>query len=193
MPRVEIVLARHGETEWSRDKLHTSHTDLPLTDVGRQEALALARRLEGRDFALVLTSPLRRARETCELAGLADRAVIDDDLREFEYGEFEGVSTKDIRAMRPWWDLWRDGCPGGETADEVGARADRVIRRALAAEGDVALFAHGHYLRVFGARWIGLPGAGGARLRLATAALCVLGFERSHRTLTTWNDIGHLS
>ena len=102
MPRVEIVLARHGETEWSRDKLHTSHTDLPLTDVGRQEALALASRLEGRDFALVLTSPLRRARETCELAGLADRAVIDDDLREFEYGEFEGVSTKDIRAMRPW-------------------------------------------------------------------------------------------
>jgi broad specificity phosphatase PhoE len=193
VPRVEIVLARHGETAWSRDRLHTSNTDLPLTDAGRQEAVALARRLKGREFALVLSSPLRRARETCELAGLADEAEVDGDLREFDYGEFEGISTAEIRSKRPGWELWRDGCPGGETAADVGDRADRVIERALSTDGDVALFAHGHFLRVLGARWIGLPGAHGANLLLATAALCVLGFEREHRALSSWNDIGHLS
>jgi broad specificity phosphatase PhoE len=176
VPRVEIVLARHGETAWSRDRLHTSHTDLPLTDAGRQEAVALARRLK-----------------TCELVGLADEAEVDGDLREFDYGEFEGISTAEIRSKRPGWELWRDGCPGGETAADVGDRADRVIERALSTDGDVALFAHGHFLRVLGARWIGLPGAHGANLLLATAALCVLGFEREHRALSSWNDIGHLS
>ena len=189
---MEIVLARHGETEWSRDRLHTSHTDLPLTDVGRREAEALGARLAGRPFALVLCSPLRRARETLELAGLDGAAEIDDDLREFDYGEYEGISTADIRAGRPGWDLWRDGCPGGETADQVGARADRVLARAAAAASDVAVFAHGHYLRVLGARWIGMPASGGGHLILATAALCALGFEREHRALAAWNDVSHL-
>lgn len=189
---MQIFLARHGETEWSRDLKHTSFTDLELTDVGRQEAETLGRRLRGREFALVLTSPMTRARMTAAASGLAEVAEVDEDLMEFQYGEYEGISTAEIRETRPGWDVWRDGCPGGETAADVGVRADRVIERAVAADGDVALFAHGHFLRVLGARWIGLPATAGGNLLLSTAALSVLGFERERHALAHWNDIGHL-
>jgi probable phosphoglycerate mutase len=180
---VRIVLVRHGQTEWSASGKHTSTTDLPLTAEGRRAAAALS--LRGRDLALVLTSPRRRARETCELAGL--HGEIDDDLAEFDYGEYEGLTTKEIRAERPGWSLWTDGAPGGESAGQVGARVDRVIARALAANGDVALFAHGHVLRVLGARWLGLPASSGALFALDTASVCELGFERETRVMWKWN------
>ena len=152
----EIVLVRHGETEWAKLGRHTGRTDIPLTDDGRAQAELAGRRLAGRDFALVLTSPLGRAFDTCRLAGLAGVAERDDDLLEWDYGEYEGRRTVDIRVDRPGWTLWDDGVPGGETASEVAARVDRVIDRAVAADGDVALFAHGHVLRVLGARWLGI-------------------------------------
>ena len=157
---------------------HTGRTDIPLTDEGRRAAELLRPRLAERDFALVLTSPLARARETCSVAGLAEQAQVDEDLREYDYGAYEGITTKEIRERRPGWYLWRDGCPDGEMPEQVGARADRVIERALDAGGDVALFAHGHVLRVLGARWLELPAAAAGRLALGTAALCDLGFER---------------
>jgi probable phosphoglycerate mutase len=182
---VRIVLVRHGQTEWSASGRHTSTTDLPLTEEGRRAARALARSLAGRDFALVLTSPRRRARETCELAGLM--CEVDEDLAELDYGEYEGLTTKEIRAGRPGWSLWTDGAPGGETAEQVGARADRVIARALAAGGDVALFAHGHVLRVLAARWIELEARFGARFALDTASVSELGFERETRVVWKWN------
>jgi probable phosphoglycerate mutase len=189
MPRTgpSVFLVRHGETEWSASGKHTSRTDVELTEEGVRAARALGERLAGRDFALVLTSPMHRARQTCELVGLADRAEVDDDLREFQYGEYEGLTTPEIRERRPDWDLWRDGCPGGETAPQVGARADRVLERAVAASGDVAMFAHGHLLRVVGARWLGEPPESGALLGLDTAALCELGFERERRVIWLWN------
>jgi broad specificity phosphatase PhoE len=187
-----VLLARHGETEWSASGRHTSRTDVPLTEAGRRDAVRLGERLAGRDFALVLTSPRRRSRETCALAGLAPGAVVDDDLVEWDYGEYEGLTTPGIRETRPGWSVWSDSTPGGETADEVGARADRVIARALAAGGDVALFAHGHLLRVLGARWIGLPPAGGGHLALSTGAVCELGFERERRAIWAWNETSHL-
>ena len=176
-----IVLIRHGETEWSRDKKHTSRTDVPLTDTGR----AAARRLKGRTFALTLTSPRARARETAELAGL--QAEIDDDLVEWDYGEYEGRTTAEIREERPGWELWRDGCPGGEPIEKVAERADRVIERVLAVDGDVAIVAHGHLLRILGARWLELPPQWGGALALDTAARCELGFERERRVIVTWN------
>ena len=182
---MRIVLVRHGQTEWSRSGKHTSRTDLPLTDEGREAAERLD--LRERDFALVLTSPLRRARETCELAGL--QGEVDADLCEFDYGDYEGLTTKEIRETRPWWSLWRDGAPGGETAAQVGARVDRVIARCLWADGDAALFAHGHVLRVLGARWLGLPPERGASLGLDTAAVCELGFERETRVVWKWNVV----
>ncbi len=183
-----IVLVRHGETEWSAQGLHTSATDLPLTDEGRRQAERIGTRLAGRDCALVLVSPLRRARETCELAGLAERAEVVEDLREFGYGDYEGRRTLERRDEPPGWDLWFDGAPGGEAAEEVGQRADRVIERALATDGDVAVFAHGHLLRVLGARWIGLDARYGGNLALKTGSISELGFERERRAIWLWND-----
>jgi broad specificity phosphatase PhoE len=187
-----IVLVRHGATEWSASGQHTSRTDVPLTDEGRAGAAKLRERLAGFDFALVLTSPMSRARQTAELAGLGHVAQIDEDLHEFDYGDYEGRTTAEIREERPGWDVWRDDSPGGETPDQVGVRADRVIERALAAGGDVALFAHGHLLRVLGARWIEDPAVKGGNLGLSTGAVCELGFERERRAIWLWNDTTHL-
>jgi broad specificity phosphatase PhoE len=189
MPRAghSVFLVRHGETEWSASGKHTSRTDVELTEEGERAARALGERLAGQQFELVLTSPMRRARETCELAGLGDRAEVDVDLKEFDYGDYEGLTTPDIREEQPGWYLWTDGAPGGETASQVGARADRVIERAIAANGDVAIFAHGHLLRVLGARWIELGPECGGLLALDTAAVCELGFERERRVLWLWN------
>jgi broad specificity phosphatase PhoE len=187
----KLVLARHGETEWSATGKHTSVTDVPLLESGRRDAERLGERLAGREFALVLTSPRARARDTAALAGLGATARIDDDLAEFAYGSYEGRTTPEIREERPGWSVWSDGSPGGENADEVGARADRVIARALAAGGDVALFAHGHLLRVLAARWIGLPAAYGGHLALSTGSLSELGFERERRVIWVWNDVAH--
>ena len=187
-----LVLVRHGETEWSRDKRHTGNTDVPLTAAGREQALLAGRSLVGREFALVLSSPLQRARETAELTGLGARVEVVDDLREWDYGAIEGRTTEEVREERPGWEIWSDGPPGGETVDALGARADAVIARALDADGDVIAFAHGHLLRVLGARWIGQPAAFGGSLALGTAAVCELGFERERRVLWLWNGTGHL-
>ncbi len=186
-----VLLVRHGETEWSRSGQHTGRTDLPLLDEGRPGAEALGRRLGGRSFALVLASPMARAQETARLAGLAESAVTDDDLRELGYGDYEGLTTAEIRVDRPGWDLWTDGAPGGEPLAEAAARADRVIARAEAAGGDVALFAHGHILRILSARWLGLPPETAGSLALSTAALCDLGYERERRVIWLWNDTSH--
>ena len=187
-----IVLVRHGQTEWSASGQHTGVTDIPLTDAGRRNAERLRDRLAGYRFQLVLTSPLQRARETARLAGLGDAAQLEPDLREFDYGEYEGRTTPEIREERPGWSVWRDGAPGGEMPEDVGVRADRVIARALEAGGDVALFAHGHLLRVLGARWIELPAAYGGHLALGTASLCEVGYERERRAIWLWNDTGHI-
>jgi broad specificity phosphatase PhoE len=190
---VEVLLIRHGETEWSRSGRHTGRTDVPLTDLGRQQAELLGRRLRGRSFALVLTSPLGRARETCRLAGLGEGALLRDELREWDYGDYEGITTPEIRSGRPGWFLWRDGCPGGETAAEVGTRADRVVAELRAAGGDCAVFAHGHVLRVLAARWLGLPPEEGRLLGLSTATLSILGYERDTPVLWLWNEASHLA
>ncbi len=153
----ELLVARHGETEWSANGRHTGRTDLPLTQAGRRRAQGLAALLAGQSFALVLTSPLQRAVETCELAGLGGQGQVRGDLREWDYGAYEGLTTPQILERRPDWNLWRDGCPEGEQADDVGTRADRVIAEARAVEGAVIAFGHGHMLRVLGARWVGLP------------------------------------
>ncbi|MBV9604163.1 MAG: histidine phosphatase family protein [Solirubrobacterales bacterium] len=184
------MLVRHGETEWSRSGQHTSRTDLPLVEEGRARAQALAPMLEGWNFSLVLTSPLRRARETCELAGFGDRAEICEDLREWDYGDYEGLTTPQIREERPGWSLWQDGCPGGEQPEEVGARADRVLDRLRSGsdEGDALAFAHGHIFRVVAARWIELPASGGARLTLKAGAMCALDYERDTQVIALWNQ-----
>jgi broad specificity phosphatase PhoE len=182
---MRIVLIRHGETEWSASGKHTSTTDIPLTHRGREKAVELKNRLAGREFALVLASPRRRAVDTAALAGFEPE--VDENLVEVDYGDYEGLTTPEIRETRPGWSLWADGSPGGETVAQAGARVDRVIERALAADGDVALFAHGHILRVLGARWVGLPAEHGANLLLDTAAVCELGFERETRVLAHWN------
>jgi broad specificity phosphatase PhoE len=182
---LSLWLLRHAETEWSRSGRHTGRTDVPLTEDGRERARALRERLADREFALVLSSPLSRARETAELAGLAPQ--LRDDLLEFDYGSYEGITTAAIREQRPGWYLWRDGSPGGETADDVGVRVDRVIDEALVAAGDVALFAHGHVLRALAARWVGQPASFGGSLELATGAVSVLGFEREVRVIASWN------
>jgi probable phosphoglycerate mutase len=184
---VQVVLVRHGETEWSATGRHTSRTDLPLTEEGRRRARALGPQLADWEFALVLSSPLRRARETCELSGFGEVAEICDDLREWDYGEYEGLTTPEIREERPDWNLWRDGCPGGEMPDEVAARADRVLERLRGSAGDGLAFAHGHILRVLTARWLGMPVAEGARFALQAGALGVLGFERETEVLERWN------
>ncbi len=183
----ELVLVRHGETDWSASGRHTSRTDLPLTERGPGRALALVEELAGRRFSLVLSSPLRRARETAQLAGFAEVATICEALHEWDYGEYEGLTTPEIRTQRPEWSLWRDGCPAGESPGQVGARADQVLERARDAPGDVLLFAHGHILRVIAARWIELPVAAGARFALAAGAMSRLGFERETHVVAEWN------
>ena len=182
---MRIALIRHGATAWSESGQHTSTTDVPLTDAGREAARALGARLAGREFALVLTSPRARARDTAVLAGI--EAEVEPDLVEVGYGEYEGRTTPEIRVERPGWTLWRDGSPGGETLAQAGERVDRVIARALAADGDVALFAHGHILRVLAARWLELPPERGASFALHTATLSELGFERETRVIVRWN------
>ena len=183
-----VVLVRHGETEWSRAGRHTSRTDVPLTDGGRREAAGLAAPLAARAFGLVLTSPMARARDTCALAGSAAVAQVDDDLREWDYGDFEGRTTAEIRVAEPGWSLWSDGAPGGETPAAVAARADRVIARIRAAGGEVLVFAHAHLLRVLAARWVGLTASDGARLALAPARISVLGYERETAVIERWNS-----
>jgi broad specificity phosphatase PhoE len=184
---MEVVLVRHGETEWSRDLRHTGRTDVPLTDAGRREARQLRGALANRNFARVLTSPLQRAVETCRLAGLEDAAETTDVLLEWDYGEYEGITTKQVRARRPGWFLWRDGCPGGETAADVGARVDPLVDGLAALDGDVALFSHGHVLRVLTARWLALSPESGALFALGTGTLSILGFEREVRVIRRWN------
>jgi broad specificity phosphatase PhoE len=169
--RHEVVLVRHGETDWSAAGKHTGRTDVPLNERGRREARGLAGMLAGRRFELVLTSPLSRAVETCRLAGLGDRALVRDELAEWDYGAYEGRTTAEIRMGRPGWSLWRDGVEGGETIAEVGARADRVLPELEAAGGDVAVFAHGHLLRVLAARWLGVEPDAGRLLALDPATI----------------------
>lgn len=185
--RPEIVLVRHGETEWSRTRRHTGRTDVPLTDAGRAEARLLASRLDGRAFSRVLSSPLSRALETCHLAGLGAGAEVRPELREWDYGDYEGRTTAEIRVERPGWTVWRDGCPGGEVAADVAARLDPLVGELRAASEDVAVFGHGHGLRVLAARWIELPAVAGERLALGTGALSVLGYERETPALRLWN------
>jgi probable phosphoglycerate mutase len=182
-----VWLVRHAETEWSASGRHTSRTDVPLTDAGRERAQELGARLAGVRFALVLTSPLSRARETAQLAGLGP-AQVREDLLEWDYGEYEGVTTASIRETRPGWSLWRDAAPGGETAEQVAARVDRVIAEVLGVEGDVALVAHGHVLRVLAARWIEQPPTLGERLYLGTGTISVLGWEREVRVVRRWGE-----
>jgi len=183
----QLWLVRHGQTEWSAAGRHTGRTDLPLDDTGRRQASGLAAALSGLSVTLVLTSPLERARETCELAGYGDRVDVDEDLQEWDYGDYDGLTTDEIRAARPGWSLWHDGCPGGESAAQVGARADRVIARVRDAAGDSLAFAHGHLLRVLAARWLGLAPEAGALLALTTATVSLLGWEREQPVVRRWN------
>jgi probable phosphoglycerate mutase len=190
----EVYLARHGETAWSITGQHTGRTDIPLTAGGERNALSLHQRLEGVVFAKVLVSPRLRARRTCELAGFGDRAEVEPDLQEWDYGEYEGRRTADIRQERPDWYLFRDGCPGGESVEAIGGRADRVVAHLRALNGNVLIFSHGHILRVLAARWLGLP-PGDARLFvLSTAALSILGYEhtRNEPAIRLWNDDRHV-
>ena len=189
-----VVLIRHGATEWSVSGQHTGHSDIPLTEAGRAAATRLGSRLLGEHFDLVLSSPLSRAADTCRLAVPgADRLELTDDLMEWDYGKYEGLRTADIREQRPGWLLWTDGVPEGETIDQVAARVDRVIARVRSVDGDVALCAHGHVLRILAARWLDQPPAFGGRLKLDTAALSILGWDRELPALTLWNDTGHLA
>jgi broad specificity phosphatase PhoE len=188
MHQPHLTLVRHGDTEWSLSGRHTGWTDIPLVDSGRRQAKLLGRRLAGRSFAVVLSSPLSRALETCRLAGLGEAVTTDPDLREWNYGDLEGLTSDEIRRSMPGWTIWSGPVPAGETADEVGRRADRVIGRVMSADGDVAIFAHGHFLRVLAARWLGLPADHGALFELATATLSRLGWERERRVLELWNE-----
>lgn len=189
-----IYLARHGETAWTISGQHTGRTDLPLTERGEHNAMRLGERLKGLSFAKVFTSPLQRARRTCELAGFGSVAEIDPALVEWDYGEYEGLRSDQILAKRPDWQLFRDGCPGGESPEQIGARADRVVNRVRALSGNVLLFSSGHFLRVLAARWVGLPPAGGRYFLLSTASLSALGYEHdlSEPVVRFWNDTGHV-
>jgi broad specificity phosphatase PhoE len=190
-PRLWLI--RHGETEWTLSGAHTGATDIPLNEMGRREASALKDRLMGRTFALVLTSPLSRAHETCNLAGYGAVARIEPDLVEWRYGDYEGRTAQAIRSEVPGWSIWRCGVPNGEGISEVASRAERVIRHALRADGDVALFGHGHILRILAARWLELPPEGGSRFALGTAAISILGYEHDVRVITHWNIDGNIS
>jgi probable phosphoglycerate mutase len=183
----EFWIIRHGETEWSRTGRHTGRTDLPLTAVGEEQAAGLRGRLGGHHFALVLSSPLRRAWDTCRLAGLDDLARTTPDLVEWDYGTYEGRTTSEIRAEKPGWSIWTGAVPGGETAEEVGVRALRIIEEAVAVSGDVALFGHGHALRILTACWLGLSPLEGRLFTLNTASIGVLGYEGATRVIRTWN------
>jgi probable phosphoglycerate mutase len=189
-----VYLARHGETAWSLSGQHTGRTDLPLTDRGERNARALGERLRGLTFSKVFTSPLLRATRTCELAGFGRAAEIDPDLVEWDYGQYEGRRTVDIHAERPDWQLFRDGCPGGESPDQIGARADRVIVRLRGVEGNVLVFSSGHFLRVLGARWLNLEAAAGRYLLLSTASLSALGYEHNQAepAIRLWNETRHV-
>ena len=184
----EIVLVRHGETEWSRSGKHTGRTDVPLTEGGRSQARMVGAALRNRRFAAVWTSPLQRALETCRLAGFGEVALPSDELVEWDYGEYEGRTTLEIRRERPGWTLWRDGVPGGETVEEVEARVDRALADVASVGGDVLIFAHGHVLRVLAARWLGLEPADGRLFALDPATLSVLGYEREARVIRLWNE-----
>lgn len=186
-PLHEIFLVRHGETEWSLSGQHTGITDIPLTANGRKVAKLFEPLAAKVSFSLVLTSPLERARTTCELVGLGGKAIIEPDLMEWNYGEYEGLTTKQIHAKSPEWMLFRDGCPGGESPEQVSARVDRVIAKICAAEGNVALFAHGHILRVLAARWIGFPVLAGSHFMLDPATLSVLSYYRGIPAVKRWN------
>ena len=184
---MNVFAIRHGETAWSLSGQHTGTTDIPLTDNGRRLAERMRPALAREAFALVLCSPMQRSRETCALTGLGDKAVIDADLAEWNYGQYEGLTPKQIQERRPGWLIFRDGCPGGESPEQVGVRVDRVIERARAAQGDVALFAHGHVLRVLAARWIGQPAGSGQHFLLDTGTLCILGYYHDIPAVKVWN------
>jgi probable phosphoglycerate mutase len=191
-----VYVSRHGDTEWSVTGQHTGLTDLPLTAAGEQHARKLGARLKGLQFAKVFTSPLRRAAKTCELAGFGVTAEIDSDLVEWNYGDYEGLRSEEILAKRPDWELFRDGCPGGESPAEVGERADRVVQRVRAVDEDVLLFSSGHFIRVLAARWLGLgAGFAGKYFLLNTASLGALSYERevSHPAIRLWNDDHHVA
>jgi len=190
-----IYLARHGETAWSLSGQHTGLTDLPLTRRGECNARKLGERLKGVDFARVFTSPLQRAKRTCELAGFTSTAEVDRDLVEWNYGQYEGLRTLDIRATRPNWEMFRDGFPGGESFDQIAARADRVVERVRSVGGAVLLFSSGHFLRVLAARWLGLGPRGARHFLLGTASLSTLTYEHnpSQPAIGVWNDTHHLN
>ena len=192
MATPEILLARHGETEWSVAGRHTGRTDVPLNEAGRAQSLRLGERLRDRDFTRVLASPLERAFETCRLAKLGGRAEVRPDLVEWDYGDYEGLTTAEIRESVPGWTVWSHPTPGGETAAQVGSRVDRVVADLAALDGSAAVFAHGHVLRVLAARWMGLEPEDGALLALSTATLSSLGWEREKRVVRLWNDGAHL-
>jgi len=189
-----LYLARHGETAWSLSGQHTGLTDLPLTERGERNARNLGPRLAGLTFAKVFTSPLQRATRTCELAGFAAAAEVDRDLVEWNYGDYEGLRTAEIHEKRPEWQLFRDGCPGGESPDQIGARADRVVSRVRAVKGDVLIFSSGHFLRVLAARWLGLEPVNGRLFMLKTASVSALGYENelSQPVISLWDDTSHL-
>lgn len=182
-----VYAIRHGETAWSLTGQHTGSTDLPLTERGRETARRLQRVLAGESFALVLTSPLRRARETCALAGFGEVAEVDRDLSEWDYGEYEGLTTREIHARAPGWMIFADGCPGGEVPEQVGVRVDRLLARVRGVPGSIALFAHGHLLRVLAARWLGLPAGAGRHFLLDTGTLNVLGYYQGVPAIQRWN------
>ena len=184
---MNVFAIRHGETSWSLSGQHTGTTDIPLTDNGRRLAERMRPVLATNVFELVLCSPMQRARETCKLAGFGDRAIIDPDLIEWNYGEYEGLTPEQIHEAVPGWLIFRDGCPGGEAPEQVGVRVDRVIARSRAVAGNTALFAHGHLLRVLAARWIGLPASGGQHFLLNTGTLCVLGYYHEIPAVRIWN------
>ncbi len=186
----DLVLVRHGETEWTLSGQHSGRTDVPLTDAGRRQVATVGPRLTGRSFSRVLSSSLSRAWETATLCGFGERAERRDDLVEWDYGDYDGVTTAEIRTGRPGWTVWSDGVPNGETLDHVGLRADRVVAEAREAGGDVLLFSHGHFLRILAARWVGLPPGDGRRLALGPGSLSVLGWERETPVVVRWNDQG---
>jgi len=190
-----IYLARHGETAWSLSGQHTGLTDLPLTPHGERNARELGERLGGITFAKIFTSPLQRAARTCELAGFGGAAVVDHDLVEWNYGDYEGLKSAEIHAQRPGWQIFRDGCPGGESPGQVAARADRVLDRARAVAGDVLIFSSGHFLRMVAARWLGFEPVGGSFFALSTASVSELGYEHNltQPVIQQWNDTSHVS
>ena len=189
LPEPHVI--RHGETAWTDSRQHTGLTDIPLTERGERQARRFGEHLRGRTFAHVFTSPLQRARRTCELAGFGAAAQTDPDLVEWNYGIYDGLTRADILRMRPGWQLFRDGCPGGESVEQVGARADRVIGRLRAIDGDVLLFSSGHFTRVFAARWLGLDAACGRLFMLSTTTLSILGYDhdKTEPAIRLWNDV----